>query len=303
MTEETRTCFVAMPVTTPPEHVDDYGGDRDHFTHVLEHLFVPAIEAAGFTAVRPTTTGADVIQAEIIRNLETADLVLVDLSRHNPNVFFELGVRTSLDKPVCLVRDTFTPKLPFDTSIINTHTYNADLLAWHVEGQVPLLTAHLRASDGRSDGSNPLWKYFGLTRRASPDTVEGDPVEAKLDAVLQLLDRQTAPLQALIDPGQVYFPEPAHPRAVPEKAIPVPGEPGDPLPPNLDSRLAKVLLELAESIFAQCHHHIWLLGVRTSQTVELGHLPGLPEDTYELGRLRLRLHGFDSNWLPLPYPF
>lgn len=102
-------------------------------SHVLEHLFVPAIEAAGFTAIRPTVEGSALIHSEIISNLERADLVLVDISRHNPNVFFELGVRTSLDKPVCLVRDNFTDVLPFDTAGLNTPTYDASLAPWKLD--------------------------------------------------------------------------------------------------------------------------------------------------------------------------
>jgi hypothetical protein len=121
-----------MPLSTASEALPRYGNDDAHFVHVLEHLFVPAVEQAGFEAVRPTMFGADLIHAEIIKNLETADLVLCDASGYNPNVFFELGIRTALDRPVALVRDSITERLPFDTSIINTHTYDASLCpgAW-----------------------------------------------------------------------------------------------------------------------------------------------------------------------------
>jgi len=44
------------------------------------------------------------IHAEIIRNIENADLVLCDMSCLNPNVFFEFGIRTSLNKPVSVVK-------------------------------------------------------------------------------------------------------------------------------------------------------------------------------------------------------
>src|SRR6266566_3832256 len=97
-----KTCFVAMPVTTPTSYADDLR-DPDHFGHVLEHLFTPALEQAGYTAIPPKMLGAALIHAEIIRHLEQADLVFADLSNHNPNVFFELGIRTSLDRPVVLV--------------------------------------------------------------------------------------------------------------------------------------------------------------------------------------------------------
>ena len=108
-----RTCFVAMPITTPDAYAEKLG-DPDHFKHVLAHLFTPALEAAGLKVIPPSTTGAQMIHAEIIKNLEQADFVLCDLSDLNPNVFFELGIRTSLDRPVMHVRDNLTSRIPFE---------------------------------------------------------------------------------------------------------------------------------------------------------------------------------------------
>ena len=47
-----KTCFVAMPITTPEAYADELG-DKEHFAHVLAHLFKPALEAAGLTAIAP----------------------------------------------------------------------------------------------------------------------------------------------------------------------------------------------------------------------------------------------------------
>ena len=169
--------FIIMPITTPPDLVGQYGDDPDHFRHVLEHLFVPAVEKAGFTPVRPTTTGSDVIQAEIIRHLETADMVLCDISILNANVFFELGIRTAVDKPTCMVKDTLTPRVPFDTSIVNYHTYAASLAPWELVREVEALANHVATSAERCKGQNKLWKYFGLTKRAETTPPES-PIEA-----------------------------------------------------------------------------------------------------------------------------
>jgi len=116
-------CFIIMPITTPDNMVDQYehSGGKDHFKHVLDCLFVPAVKEAGYEPIPPTTKGSDIIHAGIIQNLETADLVLCDMSSLNPNVFFEFGIRTSLNKPVCVVKDDLTKKVPFDTGIINHH--------------------------------------------------------------------------------------------------------------------------------------------------------------------------------------
>ena len=48
----------------------------------------------------------------------------------NPNVFFEFGIRTALNKPVSLVVDDKNPDIPFDPSIIHHHKYNSALQNW-----------------------------------------------------------------------------------------------------------------------------------------------------------------------------
>lgn len=155
------------------------------------HLMVPAVERAGYEPIKPTAVGADVIHAEIIRQLEMAELVLCDISTSNPNVFFELGIRTAVDKPVCVVKDRLTDSIPFDTSIINVHTYDPSLAPWLLEGEIDALAEHLKASAERSDGRNTLWRYFGLTTRAAFKEGESS-LEEKVDfLLLQMQGLQT----------------------------------------------------------------------------------------------------------------
>lgn len=181
-----------MPITTSADRVGVYGGDSEHFLHVLDHLFRPALEAVGFTPIPPAAEGADLIQAEIVRNLEQADLVLCDISGLNPNVFFELGIRTSLDRPICLVRDEHTAHIPFDTNMINCHSYRAGLHPWQLEREIERLSEHITSSVGRSDGRNALWRYFGLTQRgidainAAPDDPQASALGVVLDEVKSL---------------------------------------------------------------------------------------------------------------------
>lgn len=173
------TCFVAMPISTRAAEAEAYG-DEDHWLHVMESLFVKAIETAGFRVIRPVAQGSHLIHGLIIRHLSEADLVLCDLSSHNPNVFFELGVRTSLNRPIALVRDERT-ELPFDTSGINTHQYKASLRGWEIGAEQERLASHITQSVASCGGANPLWRQFGLSIRAQePDTHES-PLEAKVD--------------------------------------------------------------------------------------------------------------------------
>jgi hypothetical protein len=162
---------------------------------------IPAVESAGLDAISPIARGAEIIQAEIIRNLETADLVLCDISTFNPNVFFELGIRTAVDKPVCMVKDRLTDRIPFDTASVNVHTYDPSLVSWLLEDELAKLANHCQAAISSSRGRNPLWRYFSLSTRASFTAEPLTPaqrVEQQLDLVLQELRSIQRPTGAIV---------------------------------------------------------------------------------------------------------
>lgn len=180
------TCFIAMPITTHEHEAEKYA-DPEHWEHVLQALFVPAIEQAGFEPVIPIAKGSHLIHDVIIRQLSECDMVLCDLSGHNPNVFFELGVRTSLNLPIALIHDG-EAKLPFDTSGINTPSYRPTLHGWHLEEERALLAQHLRDARDSCDGQNPMWRRFGLQITAAQPRSTETPLEAKIDLLAAAVD-------------------------------------------------------------------------------------------------------------------
>lgn len=167
-----KKCFVIMPITVPAPMVEKYPDGEIHFQHVYHCLFEPSIRKAGFTPIPPKAEGSDLIHAGIIGNLESADLVLCDMSCLNPNVFFEWGIRTALNKPVCVVKDELATYVPFDIGILNYQEYESTLPVWEIEAEQEKLTAHLIASATKAGEENALWKYFGL----SPKT-KGQPYQ------------------------------------------------------------------------------------------------------------------------------
>lgn len=191
-------CFVIMPITTPASVIELYS-DSDHFTNILQHVFVPAIEKAGFEAVSPKSAGSTLIHADIINNLSNSELVLCDMSILNPNVFFEFGIRCALDKPIALVKDEKTETVPFDTGIINFLTYHSTP-TWNVTEEVERLSKHIKDSYEKSKGRNSLWKYFGVDQIGafSPETITADD---KLDFIIQKLSED----KVLIDPRESAF--------------------------------------------------------------------------------------------------
>ena len=85
--------FVAMPFGTKPGP----DGLPVDFNRVYAELIRPALEQAGLTAFRADEeTRPGDIRVDMFQELLIADLVVVDITIDNPNVWYELGVRHAL---------------------------------------------------------------------------------------------------------------------------------------------------------------------------------------------------------------
>ncbi|WP_406657392.1 hypothetical protein V7O62_02235 [Methanolobus sp. ZRKC2] len=183
-----KTCFIIMPITTPDHTISQYSNDENHFLHVLDYLIIPAVEKAGLKPISPSSRGSDVIHADIIQKIESADFVLCDMSTLNPNVFFELGIRTALNKPVCLIRDDLTPTIPFDTAPIHNHEYSSSLNPWVLENEIENLSKHLTESISQNEDCNSLWKYFSLSSTAHPIKPQEGGINGKIEMLTMQIE-------------------------------------------------------------------------------------------------------------------
>lgn len=135
------TCFVIMPFT---EKNDRY--PPGFFEEVLTNALTPALTAAGFSVRTAKRQGSDVIQSTIVNELLQADLVLADLTDHNPNVLFELGMRMAEDKPVALVRARGTGAIFDVDNMLRVEDYDPNLWKSTLEKDIPRLTDHVKAT-------------------------------------------------------------------------------------------------------------------------------------------------------------
>lgn len=193
MTEPRPTCFVIMPISTPAPLVERYGGDTEHFVHVLDLLHGLAAGAAGFKVEGPAADGSQVIHERIVSCLQDADLVLCDLSSLNANVLFELGIRVAVNRPVALVHDEQTDlERVFDVRVAQSHQYQSDLRAWNRDDQVNRLKAHLQATVEQSSGKNALWRTFGVRTEARLEQPENSFEQTTLDLLQGLANDNRA---------------------------------------------------------------------------------------------------------------
>lgn len=135
------------------------------FDAVEAELIDPALARLGVTG---RTTGEIVSQGNIredmFRLLLTADLVVADLSIHNPNAFYELGVRHALrDRHTFMLRAN-VDAYPFDLQTDRYFTYDRDAPGASVE-------ALYKALRDTIDSDKPNSPVFALL----PKMKEQDP--------------------------------------------------------------------------------------------------------------------------------
>lgn len=134
-------CFIAMPFS---EKTEEY--PIGFFKEVQESLLEPAITAAGFEAMTARRAGSDVIQSTIVNDLLDADLVVIDLTEHNPNVLFELGMRMHADKPVALIRAKGTGPIFDVDNLLRVEEYSPNLWPSTVKRDIEVLRDHIKGA-------------------------------------------------------------------------------------------------------------------------------------------------------------
>jgi hypothetical protein len=175
-TKETNLiAFVIMPfVERDASHSDGF------FQEVLRILITPAARDAGFIVRTANRHGSDVIQSTIINDLLEADLVIADLTEHNPNVLFELGVRMGNDLPVCLIKASDTGQIFDVDNMLRVYTYNRNLWSTTIERDLPNITDHIK---GAWETRNSETTYMKILRRGvvatSPNNFDAFPVSIR----------------------------------------------------------------------------------------------------------------------------
>jgi len=189
-----------MPISDPE------GYPTGHFARVFEDIFVPAIERAGFKPIRADQVRAtNLIHLDVLQKLIDAPIALCDLSAHNPNVMFELGLRQAFDKPVVLVQESGTRQI-FDIAPLRYAEYRRGRVYHEVlEDQKAIaeaITETVAAHNDNNIGVNSLVKILSLTRPASlPDLQESvqDPglqlIRAELNELRLELRRAVRPIE------------------------------------------------------------------------------------------------------------
>ncbi len=113
-----KTCFVISPIGQDGSEI------RKNADDLFDLIIEPGLEKFDFKVIRgdKVTTSASITE-DVIRRIQNSELCIIDLTGHNPNVFYECGRRHETAKPFILMKRK-GEEIPFDLKDIRTIDYD-----------------------------------------------------------------------------------------------------------------------------------------------------------------------------------
>jgi len=147
-----------------------------NFETVDEVLIQPALKAAGLEgATTANIAQAGNIREDMFRLLVTADLVIADVSIHNANVFYELGVRHGLRPRGTLLMRAAVDDYPFDLQTDRFLLYDPAKPEASVVKLAAAITATLGTVRTASGADSPVYKMLPSLPEPSPTALRVVP--------------------------------------------------------------------------------------------------------------------------------
>ena len=147
-----------------------------NFETVDEVLIQPALKAAGLEgATTANIAQAGNIREDMFRLLVTADLVIADVSIHNANVFYELGVRHGLRPRGTLLMRAAVDDYPFDLQTDRFLLYDPAKPEASVAKLAAAITATLGTVRTASGTDSPVYKMLPSLPEPSPTALRVVP--------------------------------------------------------------------------------------------------------------------------------
>lgn len=161
-------------------------GEIIDFDHVQTTLIDPALESTGFTGgTTELFVNQGNIHEDMFREIVTADLVIADVSIHNANAFYELGIRHALRKGHTLIirADKCNDERVFDLNSERNMSYRLDNPSESVVTLVKVIEETI-ASD---PGDSPVFRLLPGLLEVDPSNVVLVPLvfRERIEQVIQ----------------------------------------------------------------------------------------------------------------------
>jgi hypothetical protein len=139
-------------------------------------LIAPALKDAGLGGEQLARSSTQAMSADMFSLIIEADLVVCDITVHNANVFYELGIRHALRKrrTVLIKGDPVSDTTPFDVLTDRYVPYNIGDAAAARAALASAIRATL-VSDRETD--SPVFKMLPALHEIDPATVKAIPTD------------------------------------------------------------------------------------------------------------------------------
>ena len=164
-------CFMVMPYSTKPTGAPAGSGapDKINFDRLWEASLRPAIQNAGYEAVRANEDIGALIINEMIERLAISDLVLADVSIPNGNVYYEVGIRHAAQKRGCIMTAATWSKALFDIDQMRQIRYPLPEESISDETAGEIIKIVQAAIPVMATGDSPFYQVFPKFPEFDPD--------------------------------------------------------------------------------------------------------------------------------------
>jgi DNA-directed RNA polymerase len=177
--DDDKECFFISPIG------DEGSEARKRSNKVMEYIIEKAVSEYGYSVTRADQMDQPgSITNQVIQKTVNSELVIADLTDHNPNVFYELAVRHATGKPyIQLIKSTNS--IPFDIADLRTINYGLEVdEAERAREQIQGLLQSLK--EGEPEFDNPISESAEMqSLRESADPADQNLAEV-LDMVYKL---------------------------------------------------------------------------------------------------------------------
>jgi hypothetical protein len=197
---EKKTCFVVGPIGA------EYGDTRRHADWLLNGIIIPIFEAhfADYDVIRADTINAPgMIDAQVIKLLLDAELVIADMSEKNANAFYEMGIRHMAQKPIIHMFDK-KGSIPFDVAPHRAIPFSIDL---HSDVEAAKSALKLAIEETQKEGfevDNPVTRARGIVKLEERATPEMTLLLDELAAIKETQIAMQSYLGLKSDPDRTY---------------------------------------------------------------------------------------------------
>lgn len=194
-----KNCFIVTPIGAEGTEI------RKRADKVFKYIIAPVCEKCDFNAIRVDQINqVDSITQTIIDYLNNAELVIADITDHNPNAFYEMGFRACTGKPMINLKEK-GETIPFDISTIRAFDYDLSDLdsVDEVKKRLEQTVKSFDIEDSREDQDNNVEEGYSESEKGIIDIL---PVLYEIQDQITALKNEihgkdTEMIQAIIKAG------------------------------------------------------------------------------------------------------